>query len=68
MTADPRKVKNAVIIPEITYEAATEMANLGAKVIHPKTMEPARLKNIPIYIKNTFNPNAPGTKISNDKH
>lgn len=65
MTADPRKVKNAIIIPEISYEKAEEMANAGAKVIHPKTMRPARLKNIPIYIKNTFNPKGKGTKISN---
>ncbi len=67
MTADPRKVKNAVSIPEISYEKAEEMANAGAKVIHPKTMKPARLKNIPIYIKNTFNPKHKGTKISNEK-
>ncbi len=66
MTADPRKVNNAIIIPEISYEKAEEMANAGAKVIHPKTMKPAKLKNIPIYIKNTFNPKSKGTKISND--
>ena len=65
MTADPRKVKDAVLIPEISYEKAEEMALAGAKVIHPDTMRPARLKNIPIYIKNTFNPKALGTKISN---
>ncbi len=63
MTADPRKIKNAVTIPEISYEEAEKMALLGAKVIHPKTMKPAQLKNIPIYIKNTFNPKGNGTKI-----
>jgi aspartokinase/homoserine dehydrogenase 1 len=63
MTADPRKDKNATTIPEISYEEAEKMANLGAKVIHPKTMKPARLKGIPIYIKNTFNPKGNGTKI-----
>lgn len=64
MTADPRKNKNVKTISEVSYEKAEEMANVGAKVIHPKTMKPARLKNIPISIKNTFNPNGNGTKIS----
>lgn len=67
MTADPRIVKDAIIIPEISYEKAEEMAYLGAKVIHPKTLKPARLKNIPIYIRNTFNPECNGTRISNIK-
>lgn len=67
MTADPRKTKQAVTIPSISYEEAEQMANEGAKVIHPKTMKPARLKGIPIYIKNTFNPEGGYTKISNDK-
>ena len=65
MTADPRKFKDAVLIPEISYEKAEEMALAGAKVIHPRTMKPAKLKNIPILIKNTFNPKALGTKIFN---
>ncbi|KKR60941.1 MAG: Aspartokinase, partial [Parcubacteria group bacterium GW2011_GWA2_40_37] len=52
-------------IPEISYEKAEEMAYNGAKVIHPKTIRPAVLKNIPIYVKNTFNPRGSGTKISN---
>ncbi len=63
MTADPRKVESAHTIPQISYEEAEKMALSGAKVIHPKTMKPARLKNIPIYIKNTFNPKGNGTKI-----
>ena len=46
-------------------EKAEEMAYNGAKVIHPKTIRPAVLKNIPIYVKNTFNPRGSGTKISN---
>ena len=66
MTADPRKVKDAVIIPEISYEKAEEMAYSGAKVIYPKAIKPAWLRNIPIYIKNTFNPLMAGTKISNE--
>ena len=65
MTEDPKKMKNALLIPEISYEKAEEMAYNGAKVIHPKTIRPAVLKNIPIYVKNTFNPRGSGTKISN---
>ena len=60
-------MKNALLISEITYEKAEEMAYNGAKVIHPKTIRPAVLKNIPIYVKNTFNPSGSGTKISNGK-
>jgi len=67
MTEDPKKMKNALLIPEITYEKAEEMAYNGAKVIHPKTIRPAVLKNIPIYVKNTFNPRGSGTRISNGK-
>jgi aspartokinase/homoserine dehydrogenase 1 len=67
MTEDPKKMKDALLIPEITYEKAEEMAYNGAKVIHPKTIRPAVLKNIPIYVKNTFNPEGKGTKISNGK-
>ncbi len=67
MTEDPKKMKDALLIPEITYEKAEEMAHNGAKVIHPKTIKPAVLKNIPIYVKNTFNPKGSGTKISNQK-
>jgi aspartokinase/homoserine dehydrogenase 1 len=67
MTADPNKVKNARTISDISYEQAEEMALAGAKVIHPKTMQPARERGIPIFIKNTFNPTNNGTKISNDK-
>jgi len=65
MTEDPKKMKDALLIPEITYEKAEEMAYNGAKVIHPKTIRPAVSKNIPIYVKNTFNPMGCGTKISN---
>ena len=67
MTEDPKKMKTALLIPEITYEKAEEMAYNGAKVIHPKTIKPAVLKNIHIYVKNTFNPTGRGTKISNGK-
>jgi len=67
MTADPRKVKNTFPLLKISYEEAGELAHFGAKVIHPKTMRPAFLKNIPIDIKNTFDPQGKGTRISNDK-
>jgi aspartokinase/homoserine dehydrogenase 1 len=64
MSADPRLVKNARILPQISYEEAIEMAYFGAKVIHPATMLPAIKKGIPILIKNTFNPQVQGTLIS----
>lgn len=66
MSADPRLVKNAQVLPEMSYEEAVEMAYFGAKVIHPATMLPAIKKGIPILIKNTFNPSAPGTLIKKD--
>jgi len=65
MTADPRAVRQATVLPEITYREAAEMSYFGAKVIHPKTMLPAIENSIPIRIKNTFNPSHPGTLISN---
>ena len=64
MTADPRYVKGAKVLPAISYREAAEMSYFGAKVIHPKTMLPAIEHNIPIRIKNTFNPSHPGTLIS----
>jgi aspartate kinase len=67
MTADPRAVRQATVLPEITYREAAEMSYFGAKVIHPKTMMPAIEDGIPIRIKNTFNPSHPGTLISNSK-
>lgn len=64
MTADPRYVSGAKVLSEISYREAAEMSYFGAKIIHPKTMMPAIEKNIPIRIKNTFNPPHPGTLIS----
>jgi aspartate kinase len=64
MTADPRYVRGARHLEEISYREAAEMSYFGAKVIHPKTMLPAIENNIPIRIKNTFNPSHPGTLIS----
>lgn len=64
LTADPRKVKRAFTIPSMTYAEAMEMSHFGAKVIYPPTLQPALAHNIPLYIKNTFNPNFEGTYIS----
>jgi aspartokinase/homoserine dehydrogenase 1 len=68
-SADPRKVPDAELLNEISYEEAIELAYFGAKVIHPHTMGPAVSLGIPILIKNTFNPSAPGTYIHKvEKH
>ncbi len=64
MTADPRLVPGAKIIPEISYRETIELSFFGAKVLHPKAVQPAMKKNIPVWIKNTFNPACPGTKIA----
>lgn len=63
MTADPRAVGDAFVIPEISYLEAMEMSHFGAKVLHPPTILPAMAKGIPVRIKNTFHPSAPGTLI-----
>lgn len=63
MTADPRVIPNAYTIKELTYVEATELCNFGAKVVYPPTIYPVYHKNIPILIKNTFNPDADGTII-----
>ncbi len=64
LTADPRKVKKAFTIPTLTFAEAMEMSHFGAKVIYPPTLQPALKKDIPLVIKNTFNPEHPGTLIS----
>lgn len=64
MTADPKIIDNAYVIDELTYKEAMELCNFGAKVIYPPTIYPVYHKNIPIRVKNTFNPAAPGTFIS----
>lgn len=63
MTADPSCVKKAFTIPVLSYEEAMELSHFGAKVIHARTTQPVRHQNIPIYIKNTFHPDFPGTCI-----
>ncbi len=67
MTADPRKVPKAFTIPTMTYSEAMEMSHFGAKVIYPPTLQPALHENIPLYIKNTFEPDFIGTLISDKK-
>lgn len=62
-TTDPRKVKAAKILPLLAYEEASELANLGAKVLHPRTIKPAILAKIPVKVLNTFNPDSAGTTI-----
>lgn len=66
MTADPKVIDNAYVIEELTYTEAMELCNFGAKVIYPPTIYPVYHKNIPVWVKNTFNPDAPGTYISNE--
>lgn len=63
MTADPRLVKDAAVLDEVTYAEAAELAYNGAKVLHPRTLAPLVDKKIPVYSKNSFNTGAPGTKI-----
>ncbi|MCY1720129.1 bifunctional aspartate kinase/homoserine dehydrogenase I [Prolixibacteraceae bacterium Z1-6] len=63
MTADPRVIRKAYTIPELTYSEAMELSHFGAKVIYPPTILPVYQKGIPIQIKNTFEPENPGTKI-----
>lgn len=67
MTADPRVIDNAYVIDSLSFKEAMELCNFGAKVIYPPTIYPVYHKNIPILVKNTFNPSAPGTFISNQK-
>lgn len=65
MTADPRLVSNAKIIPEILYKEAMELSHFGAKVIYPPTIQPVMQKNIPVWVKSTFAPEDHGTLIQN---
>lgn len=60
---DPRVVENTVSLEELAFEEAAELAYFGAKILHPSSVLPARKKNIPVLLKNTLEPNHPGTKI-----
>ena len=66
MTADPKVIKSAYTINELSYVEAMELCNFGAKVIYPPTIYPVCVKNIPIKVKNTFNPDHPGTLIKQE--
>lgn len=67
MTADPKMVRSAYVIERLSYVEAIELSNFGAKVIYPPTIFPVYHKNIPIVVKNTFNPSATGTYISRER-
>lgn len=67
MTADPKTISTAYVIDRLSFSEAMELSNFGAKVIYPPTIFPVYQKNIPVEIKNTFNPNAKGTLITSKK-
>ena len=64
MSGDPRRVPEAAVITELSYNEAMELAYFGARVLHPQTMAPAVRENIPIRIRSTFDPDAPGTRVA----
>jgi aspartate kinase len=66
LTADPRVVPSARVVPAISYAEASELAFFGAKVLHPATVRPAVRKAIPVWIKNTLRPEAPGSVVRRD--
>ncbi|MEL6869031.1 MAG: bifunctional aspartate kinase/homoserine dehydrogenase I [Pseudomonadota bacterium] len=66
LSGDPRRIPEAQVIDKLSYNEAMELAYFGAKVIHPQTMGPAVQNDIPIFIKSTFAPDAPGTCVSTD--
>jgi len=68
MSADPRLVPQAQVLADLSYDEAMELAYFGARVIHPATMTPAIRRGIPVTIRNTFNPSAPGTRIAPESH
>lgn len=63
LTADPRLVPEAVPVEQVTYEEAAELAYFGAQVLHPRSMQPCSAVGIPVRVKNSYNPSAPGTLI-----
>lgn len=66
-TCDPRVVAGARPIPELSFREATELAYFGAKILHPATMKPAASQQIPVYVRNIFEPDHPGTKIHGEQ-
>jgi aspartokinase/homoserine dehydrogenase 1 len=63
MTADPRCVPEAFSIPSLSYDELMELSHFGAKVVYPPTVHPARARSIPLIVRNTFNPEFPGTRV-----
>jgi aspartate kinase len=63
LTSDPTTVTDTRLITQLSYQEAAELAYFGAKILHPKSIGPASRLKIPVYVKNTFNPDSPGTKI-----
>jgi aspartokinase/homoserine dehydrogenase 1 len=66
MTTDPRVDSRARVLPYVSYQEVGELAFYGAKVLHPKTVQPIINRGIPMWVRNTFNPNYPGTKIGHE--
>lgn len=68
LSSDPRMVPNAIPISEVSYDEASELAYFGAQVLHPIAMQPAMKYNVPVRVKNSYNPSAVGTIIHNNKN
>lgn len=68
LTADPRLVPEAKLLSHMSYAEAAELAYFGAKVLHPQTLAPAMANDIPIIVRNTFNPDCPGTRLTAKAH
>lgn len=66
MSTDPRVVSDAFPIPHLSYDELMELSHFGAKVVYPPTVHPARVAGIPLVIRNTFEPEAPGTRVTAD--
>ncbi|PKA60250.1 Aspartokinase 1, chloroplastic [Apostasia shenzhenica] len=67
LTCDPKIHTNAMTVPYLTFDEAAELAYFGAQVLHPQSMRPARESDIPVRVKNSYNPTAPGTLIAKDR-
>eukprot|EP00952_Eustigmatos_sp_NYUAD-ZCMA_P008394 34971-Eustigmatos_ZCMA.PRE.1 len=67
MTANPKVVPTAVPVPFVSFEEASELAYFGAEILHPISMIPAMRSNIPVRVKNSYNPDHPGTLITKDR-
>jgi aspartokinase/homoserine dehydrogenase 1 len=65
-SADPRLIPHAAVLPEVSYEEAMELSFFGAKVLHPKTIQPVREKGIPVRVRNSFSPGHPGSLVHGD--